>query len=499
MKKFLLSLAAVASMVLTANATKVTFDFTTDNYGLTPYDEVLGNDTPYIMTPATVTQGDVTITLNGDIDATQAQVTTAWRMWTDGLREYSKRNPSFTVSVKDANVTGVEWTVVSGATFALEGTTDNITSWAGDAASVTFVGTASANKAVKTITVTYGEVADTPSTPETPEGTLSVSEALTLMEGGYEGSAVVKGIISSISEISAQYGNATYLIKDNLSDENGLEVFRGKYINGASFTDETVFEIGATVVVSGDLLIYSGKYEFTTGSIILSYTAPEGGTTPDVPEIPEDNSIFSESFSKDLGDFTIMDVILPGEGSYVWSFANGYGAKASAYVGGSNHASESWLISPVIDLANYKNVTLSFDQAVNYANGIPVPEMCKVFVGTPGLPSTSTWTNISSEVNYPEGNNWTFVNSGEISLAAFEGKKVQIGFLYTSTDAVSTTWEIKNFVVNGEEDTTAIDAIGSDVNAPVEYFNLQGVRVNNPSNGIFIIRQGDKTTKAVIR
>ena len=34
-------------------------------------------------------------------------------------------------------------------------------------------------------------------------------------------------------------------------------------------------------------------------------------------------------------------------------------------------------------------------------------------------------------------------------------------------------------------------------NAPVEYFNLQGVRVNNPENGIFICRQGSKVTKVV--
>lgn len=34
-------------------------------------------------------------------------------------------------------------------------------------------------------------------------------------------------------------------------------------------------------------------------------------------------------------------------------------------------------------------------------------------------------------------------------------------------------------------------------NAPVEYFNLQGVRVNNPENGIFICRQGNKVTKVV--
>ena len=34
---------------------------------------------------------------------------------------------------------------------------------------------------------------------------------------------------------------------------------------------------------------------------------------------------------------------------------------------------------------------------------------------------------------------------------------------------------------------------------PVEYFNLQGVKVNNPSSGMFIRRQGNKVSKVIIR
>lgn len=54
--------------------------------------------------------------------------------------------------------------------------------------------------------------------------------------------------------------------------------------------------------------------------------------------------------------------------------------------------------------------------------------------------------------------------------------------------------------VSGLSSTTAIDEIGVDATeAPVEYFNLQGQRVNNPENGLFIRRQGDKVTKVIIR
>lgn len=37
-----------------------------------------------------------------------------------------------------------------------------------------------------------------------------------------------------------------------------------------------------------------------------------------------------------------------------------------------------------------------------------------------------------------------------------------------------------------------------DENAPVEYYNLQGIRVANPSNGIYIRRQGNRTSKIIL-
>ncbi len=44
----------------------------------------------------------------------------------------------------------------------------------------------------------------------------------------------------------------------------------------------------------------------------------------------------------------------------------------------------------------------------------------------------------------------------------------------------------------------AIDMVETD-NAPVEYFNLQGVKVETPATGMYIRRQGSKVTKVIIR
>ena len=45
---------------------------------------------------------------------------------------------------------------------------------------------------------------------------------------------------------------------------------------------------------------------------------------------------------------------------------------------------------------------------------------------------------------------------------------------------------------------TGIADVAADVLAPVEYFNLQGVKVQNAENGIFIRKQGDKAEKVVL-
>lgn len=46
---------------------------------------------------------------------------------------------------------------------------------------------------------------------------------------------------------------------------------------------------------------------------------------------------------------------------------------------------------------------------------------------------------------------------------------------------------------------SGITEIGSEESAPMEYFNLQGVRVVNPENGIFIRRQGTKASKVIMK
>ena len=54
-----------------------------------------------------------------------------------------------------------------------------------------------------------------------------------------------------------------------------------------------------------------------------------------------------------------------------------------------------------------------------------------------------------------------------------------------------------NAIYNINAGASAIEVIEVE-NAPVEYYNLQGVKVANPEKGIFIKKQGNKATKVVM-
>lgn len=60
-------------------------------------------------------------------------------------------------------------------------------------------------------------------------------------------------------------------------------------------------------------------------------------------------------------------------------------------------------------------------------------------------------------------------------------------------------WALDNLKVSYDDAaTTGINEITNDDEASAEYYNLQGVRVNNPENGLYIRRQGGNVSKCYI-
>ena len=79
-----------------------------------------------------------------------------------------------------------------------------------------------------------------------------------------------KGKVVSVT-IDPSYGNATYYISADGTTETQLEVYRGKYIDGANFILQDQLKVGDEVVVFGPIVNFKGNTpEYTTGSKIIS-------------------------------------------------------------------------------------------------------------------------------------------------------------------------------------------------------------------------------------
>ena len=112
----------------------------------------------------------------------------------------------------------------------------------------------------------------------TVESPFSVADALLVVDALDNGQKtadeyVIKGSVTEVTEISLDYGNATFKIAD-AGSADVLTVFRAKDANGENITDENYVKVGDKVAVQGKLQKYvSGETvtpEVAQGGKILS-------------------------------------------------------------------------------------------------------------------------------------------------------------------------------------------------------------------------------------
>lgn len=98
------------------------------------------------------------------------------------------------------------------------------------------------------------------------------------------------------------------------------------------------------------------------------------------------------------------------------------------------------------------------------------------------------WANIQNEVNATSG----------LTLASPVGEQVTAG-LFNDMTADVLIQGIKVFTYTNTNEGAAVDGIEADDNAPVEYYNLQGMKVSGDEPGVYVRRQGAKTSKVIVK
>ena len=181
----------------------------------------------------------------------------------------------------------VDYTLADGATATVAWSSDdeNVvlvdedgTYLAGDAAgtvNVTVTITPDDADSFDAVSLTKAVKVVDPNAPGTASNPFTVAQAIAYYDDADYSNTTevyVKGIISKIDEVSVSNGNATYYISDDGTTASQLEVYRGKYLEGANFESEDQIATGDEVVVKGKLAIYHDIKEFAQGNELVSLT-----------------------------------------------------------------------------------------------------------------------------------------------------------------------------------------------------------------------------------
>lgn len=98
-------------------------------------------------------------------------------------------------------------------------------------------------------------------TPEPQVEEINVAKALDIINGLEDGAKTpaeykITGYVVEVTEISLDYGNATFKIADEKGGTSTLTVFRAKDENGENITNENLLKVDDLVVVQGKLQKY---------------------------------------------------------------------------------------------------------------------------------------------------------------------------------------------------------------------------------------------------
>lgn len=139
------------------------------------------------------------------------------------------------------------------------------------------------------------KAASTVDLKNTPETAYTVAKALELIAAGegLDAKVYVKGQITSIKEVSASFGNATYDISDDATAANKLTVYRGYFYDNGKFTSSDQIKVGDVVVVYGKLVNYKNNTPQVTNSSIYSLN----GVVSGVDNITVDENVDAPAYN----------------------------------------------------------------------------------------------------------------------------------------------------------------------------------------------------------
>lgn len=150
-------------------------------------------------------------------------------------------------------------------------------------------------------------------------------------------------------------------------------------------------------------------------------------------------------------------------------------------------------------------IQLTTEDGINYKgtvdNDTPLAKNTKVRLCDT---SNEQYSFYRVDATFGEAQDWgwnTWPNDGTVLPETFAGDIMVTMPQGEPSYGINNLYETKNAQVQfiNKYVSTGISNVTAEENAPVEYFNLQGVRVAEPENGVFIRRQGSNVSKVILK
>ncbi|HHH52928.1 MAG TPA: DUF5017 domain-containing protein [Bacteroidetes bacterium] len=271
----------------------------------------------------------------------------------------------------------------------------------------------------------------------------------------------------SSSELGSTFADGTaHVDKNRILEDCSKKEFIIRTSGYAEFANDTLPSL------KGSLMCVVGKYRSdyqgylrSLNDINFDQERCSGGGTGDI------------AFNKDFEDLDIYSggwttqVVV---GTFNWEASEYSGdrfGKISNYNGSSHVASEAWLISPKTDVSGYSNPAFTFRNTCNYDGAVLEIYVTDNYDGT-SKPNVSQWKKLNANLS---SGNWSWEDSGEISLSDYSGKEIYVAFRYTGTDSDGKTWEIDDIILKEGSGSGGASAFSDDFEGGIDKWNAVNV------------------------
>lgn len=338
-----------------------------------------------------------------------------------------------------------------------------------------------------------------------------------LADGATTGTVYVKGIVTKIKEVSAQYGNATFYIADVAGGSETFYVYRALGLDNKNVTDENFIKVGDEVIVCGTLTNYKGTYETVQKNAYVYAINGQGNTGGnDTPSGSADgNGTIDSPFnvagiiaytSALSADSESAPVYFKGKVCSVKEISTTYG-NGTFYISDDGTTNgEQFYVFRCLDLGNQKftsadavkvgDEVVIYGPVVNYKGNTPETVQNKAYiysingnnVGQGGGNDTPVGSNEGITV---EGTTVTLQNTA-IVTEGYATKTVTIDL-----DAQGWDNQQEAVTVTSRDGmiTLSFDA-GSNANSPKYYAATHGVRMY--ANNSLTLASNEKICKATL-